>query len=104
MIETPGKNLSIDGTTILHATDEDLSVGTPVMSRVQARVIEREDLAVHKRGVKTRRNAAENHDAQIGPTAKSEIDGEHGHVLESTSGTGRRCRRNSGAADAFALN
>jgi hypothetical protein len=49
MVETPGKNLSIDG--------------TPIIGSVKAGRIERVDLAIHKRGVKTRRNAAENHDA-----------------------------------------
>jgi len=76
VIEASGENFRID-----------LGVdGTLIMSGIKAGGIESNDLAGDGRGGQRRSSAAENHDAEIGPTAAGEIDRKHGHISESTAG------------------
>jgi hypothetical protein len=75
VIEASGENLGVDGS---------LS-----MSCVQAWGTKRKDLAGDRRAGQRRNSAAENHDAEIGPTAEGEIDREHGHISESTAARAR---------------
>jgi len=75
VIEATGENLGFDGTSIV--------------SCIEARGMERKNLAGDGRVRQRRSSAAENYDAQIGPTAASEIDREHGHISEGTAAAGR---------------
>jgi hypothetical protein len=75
VIEASGENLGVDGS---------LS-----MSCVQAWGTKRKDLAGDRRAGQRRNSAAEDHDAEIGPTAEGEIDREHGHISESTAARAR---------------
>ena len=77
--------------------------GSVVLRHVKRGRVERKDLAGDGSGGQARRSAAENHDAQIGPTAAGEIDREHGHISEGTAGPGRCGAKNSGRSDGIAL-
>jgi hypothetical protein len=89
---------------VIEASGQDLRVdGSLIVNCIKAWGTERNDFASDGRGGQRRSSTAENHDAQIGPTAEGEIDREHGHISEGTAGPGRCGAKNLGRRDEFAL-